>query len=202
MARPTTAGNTGDRGQAPNSLKAAWHRRLERVRCLTPISAQRGFTYIALLITIAVTGAGLAAVGELSSVAAQRDKENELLFVGAEIRHAIGAFYERSPGGAKRYPTSLEELVEDKRHPVPQRYLRRVYPDPMTGKPQWGLVEAPQGGIMGVYSLSEMQPMKTGNFSTADESFTDKRRYSDWKFFYAPVPVESAAQSGNKPVAN
>ncbi|HYD58697.1 MAG TPA: type II secretion system protein [Burkholderiales bacterium] len=171
MARPTTAGK----------------------------NRQTGFTYIALLISIAVTGAALAAVGELTSVAAQREKENELLFVGAEIRHAIGAFYERSPGGAKRYPTSLEELVEDKRHPVPQRYLRRVYPDPMTGKPDWGVVEAPQGGIMGVYSLSELQPMKTGNFSTADQGFTDGRRYSDWKFLYAPPAPPAQAASSPSP---
>ena len=134
---------------------------------------------------MAVTGAALAAVGELSSFAAQRDREAELLLVGAEFRSAIRGFYERSPG-VKRYPASLEELVEDKRHPVPERYLRRVYPDPMTGKPEWGLVEAPGGGIMGVYSLSEMVPVRTGNFSPDNESFADGRRYSDWKFFYAP----------------
>lgn len=147
---------------------------------------QRGFTYIALLIAIAVMGAGLAAVGELSSFAAQRDRENELLYVGAEIRHAIGAFYERSPGGAKRYPQSLEELLEDKRQSVPQRYLRRIYPDPLTGKADWGLVEAPGGGVMGIYSVSERVPVRTGGFSPENESFAQAQRYADWKFFYVP----------------
>jgi type II secretory pathway pseudopilin PulG len=157
---------------------------------------QRGFTYLALLISIAVTGAALAAVGELSSHAAQREKENELLFVGGEIRHAIAAFYERSPG-AKRYPASLEELLEDKRHPMPQRYLRRIYPDPLTGKPDWGVLDAPGGGIMGVYSVSEMQPVKTGNFAPENESFTDAQRYADWKFFYVPKqpPAQQSAPS-------
>jgi len=153
---------------------------------LTTAGRSRGFTYIALLLAVAVTGAALAAVGELSSFAAQRDREQELLLVGGEFRHAIRSFYEGSPGGAKRYPGSLEELLEDKRQPTPQRYLRRVYPDPMTGKPDWGLVEAPGGGIMGVYSLSEMAPVRTGNFSPENESFTEARRYSDWKFFYSP----------------
>lgn len=155
------------------------------------LNFQKGFTYIALLIAIAVTGAALVGVGEIASHAAQREKEGELLFVGAEIRSAIGAFYERSPGGAKRYPQSLEELLEDKRQPVPVRYLRRVYPDPMTGKPDWGLVEAPGGGVMGVYSTSERVPVRSGNFPPENESFAQARRYADWKFFY--VPKEATA---------
>lgn len=31
---------------------------------------------------------------------------------------------------------------------------RGIYADPFSGKAQWGLVAAPQGGIAGVYSLS------------------------------------------------
>jgi type II secretory pathway pseudopilin PulG len=162
----------------------------------TTAGRQSGFTYILLLIAIAVTGAALAAVGELHSHAAQREKEKELLFVGGEIRHAIASFYERSPGGAKRYPQSLDELLEDKRQPAPQRYLRRVYPDPLTGKPDWGLIEAPGGGIMGVYSVSEMAPVKTGNFPPEYETFAEARRYADWKFFYSPKELP-ASQSGN-----
>ena len=148
--------------------------------------SQAGFTYIALLIAIAVAGAGLAAVGELASHASQRDKEAELLAIGGEMRQAIGQYYERSPGGAKRYPKDLEELLEDKRQPVPQRYLRRIYADPITGKPDWGVVEAPSGGIMGVYSPSEREPIRTGNFRPEEESFAQARRYAEWKFVYEP----------------
>jgi type II secretory pathway pseudopilin PulG len=147
---------------------------------------QRGFTYIALLLFVGATGGVLAAYGELSSHQAQRERETELLAVGEEIRHAIGEYYERSPGGAKRFPQGLEELLEDKRHPVPQRHLRRIYPDPLTGKPDWGVVEAPGGGIMGVYSRSELAPIKRGNFAKADESFAQATRYSEWKFFHSP----------------
>ncbi len=160
---------------------------------------EKGFTYIALLIAIAVAGAALAAIGELASHAAQREKEGELLFVGGEIRNAIAAFYERSPGGAKRYPQSLEELLEDKRQPVPVRYLRRVYPDPLTGKPDWGLLEAPGGGVMGVYSTSEMAPVRSGNFAPENESFAQAQRYADWKFFYAPKDVPSAEGAPKAP---
>jgi hypothetical protein len=66
----------------------------------------------------------------------------------------------------------------------------------MTGKADWGLVEAPEGGIMGVYSLSEAPPIKTGGFSKRDESFTDAARYAEWKFFYSPTTVTSPTGLG------
>src|SRR5438093_8240525 len=57
---------------------------------------QGGFTYIGLLIAIALMGLGLAAYGELYSHAAQRDKEAELLFVGTQFRDAIASYYNKS----------------------------------------------------------------------------------------------------------
>ena len=48
---------------------------------------------------------------------------------------------------------------------MPVRHLRRLYKEPITGQDEWGLVEAPGGGVMGVYSRSEDEPIKTGNFS-------------------------------------
>jgi len=148
---------------------------------------QEGFTYIALMIGVAIIGGVLAAIGELSSHAQQREKEAELLFAGHQIREAIGAYYERSPGGAKAYPKTLEDLLEDKRMPVVQRYLRKVYRDPITGKSEWGVVEGPGGGIMGVYSQSKARPFKSGNFPRGDESFGDAKSYMEWKFTHSPL---------------
>jgi type II secretory pathway pseudopilin PulG len=139
-----------------------------------------------LLIVVAVMGMGLAAFGELYSRSAQRDKERELLFVGNEFRQAIAAYYQKSPG-TKAYPKTLDELVEDKRFPVPQHHLRRVYRDPMTGSAEWGLVPAPgDAGIMGVHSRSEDAPVKSGNFDRRDAAFQDAPSYKDWVFFYSP----------------
>jgi type II secretory pathway pseudopilin PulG len=133
-----------------------------------------------------VMGAGLAATGTLWSSTAQREKERELLFIGNEFRQAIESYYRRSPG-ASAYPKSLAELVEDKRFPMPQHHLRRIYADPMTGKAEWALVEAPGGaGIMGVHSRSESQPLKTGNFRSADAAFEEAKKYSDWQFVFVP----------------
>ncbi len=148
---------------------------------------ERGFTYLGLLIIVMVMGAGLAATGTFWSTSAQREKERELLFIGGQFRQAIESYYRRSPGAAV-YPKSLAELVEDKRFPMPQHHLRRLYADPMTGKADWGLVEAPGGGIMGVHSLSQQAPVKTGNFRLADEKFEGADQYAKWAFVYTPPP--------------
>jgi type II secretory pathway pseudopilin PulG len=148
-------------------------------------SRQQGFTLAGAFILIAVLGAGMVAYGEFASHAAQREKEKELLFIGNQFRQAIGAYYERSPGGAKRFPQKLEDLLEDRRYPMAQRYLRRMYPDPMTGKPQWGLIPGQDGGIMGIHSLSESQPIRLA-FIGRDSTLAETGRYSDWHFSYVP----------------
>jgi len=149
-------------------------------------SRQQGFTLAGALVLIAVLGAGMAAYGEFASHAMQREKEQELLFIGNQYRQAIGAYYERTPGTTKRFPQKLEDLLEDKRYPMPQRYLRRMYADPVTGKREWGLIASQDGGIMGVYSLSESEPLKSAGFAARDNTLAGTGRYSDWHFSYVP----------------
>lgn len=147
---------------------------------------QGGFTYLVLLFSVALSGAALAAVGTWWSQEAQREKEAELIDIGDQFRRAIGNYYERSPGTVKRYPRKLDELVFDTRYLTLQRHLRRVYRDPMTGEAKWGIVAAPDGGIMGVHSLSDTAPIKTGSFAPRDADLAGKKHYSDWKFVYYP----------------
>jgi type II secretory pathway pseudopilin PulG len=142
---------------------------------------QRGFTYIGFLIAVAVTGMGLASYAEFASHAAQREKEAELIFRGEQYRDAIASYYKKE----QRYPKALDELLEDKRFPMPVRHLRRLYRDPVTGA-EWALVEAPGGGVMGVHSKSEEAPIKTGNFGAKNQEFTDLPTYADWKFIHSP----------------
>lgn len=151
-----------------------------------------GFTYIGLLVAIVIMGIGLAAVGPVSRTLQLRDKERELLFVGDQFRRAIATYYEKTPGGLKQYPKKLEDLLRDNRYPNVQRYLRKIYIDPLTGKTQWGLVELPGIGITGVYSLSELPPVKTANFPALYKSFQTAKKYSDWKFVYVPGQVANA----------
>jgi type II secretory pathway pseudopilin PulG len=148
--------------------------------------AQRGFTYIAMLLAVALIGLGLAATGEVWSVSNRRDKERELISIGHEFREAIGQYYRQTPGGASRYPAALEDLLQDRRYPGMKRHLRKMYRDPMTGKAEWGLVMAPEGGIQGVYSLSKEAPIKRSSFSGMDFEFENAPSYANWRFIYSP----------------
>lgn len=153
-------------------------------KALTPI-AQGGFTYLGVMIIVAIMGLGLAALGTIYSQTAQRDKEAELLFVGGQFRDAIRSYYRSGPGGV--YPKKLEDLLEDKRFPMPVRHLRRIYRDPITGSTDWGLVETPdKAGIMGVFSRSADKPIKQGNFAAGEAAFDDADNYTKWTFVYTP----------------
>lgn len=155
-----------------------------------------GFTYIGILIAVALTGVGLAATGDLWSMAAQREKERELLFAGDEFRRAITSYYDSTPGAAKQFPRNFEDLLRDPRYPVVRRHLRKVYADPFSGRPDWGIVPGPGGTIMGVYSQSESAPVKRTGFPGYYQYFEKAERYADWKFAYSGARVVSAGISG------
>ena len=155
-----------------------------------------GFTYIGILIAVAVMGIGLAAIGTVWRTGMQREREQELLFIGHEYRRAIARYY-LTGGGGTRYPQALENLLNDQRTPVPRHHLRRLYRDPMTGKADWQLVRAPDGGIMGVHSSSQAQPMKRANFETPDATFEAKECYCDWQFIYQPRGALRRALKGS-----
>jgi type II secretory pathway pseudopilin PulG len=144
-----------------------------------------GVTYLWVLLMIAVVGAGAAAAAQVWVIHAQREREAELLFVGEEIRRAIGAYFESTPGGARQYPRSLENLLRDRRYPVVRRYLRRVYRDPMIGAPDWVIVRAPDGGIAGVHSRSREPTLKKSGFRPEHAAFENAATHADWKFIYA-----------------
>lgn len=160
----------------------------------------RGFTYLAVLFIVAILMGGLALLGEMWETSARREKEAELLFIGNQYRRAIGLFYDSTPGAVKRYPRTLEDLVKDPRQPATQRHLRRLYPDPITGKNEWGFVKAPDGGILGVHSLSEEAPLKIGGFRVRDASLEGAAKYADWKFFHTlPAAAPATAKPAAKP---
>ncbi len=152
-----------------------------------------GFTYIALLIVIAVMGAALAEAGQVWYAEVQREREQELLFIGHQMRAALVSYYNTGAG----YPMSLEDLVKDPRIPATKRHLRKIYPDPITGSTKWGMVKGPNGGILGVYSLSDDEPVKKSNFDFADRMFEGKTKYSEWIFMIPPRNIQVPANAAN-----
>lgn len=134
---------------------------------------QTGFTYIGLLIGVVIFGIASVGAARLLASTERAERETELLFVGHQFRDAIRSYVQAQLRPAQ-YPMTLDDLLLDKRFPAPRRHLRRVFVDPVTGKPEWGLVRAPEGGIMGVYSLSEREPLKRANFEPEDADFAAK----------------------------
>jgi len=146
--------------------------------------ASGGFMLLGLLIIMALSGLSLMAAVDVWTVQRQREREQQLLYVGDEYRQAIRRYFFAAPKGTPRtLPARMELLLEDDRYPVPVRHLRRLYPDPITGMAEWGELRVGDR-ITGVYSLSEGQPIKQAGFSAEHESFEGKSRYQDWVFSF------------------
>lgn len=140
-----------------------------------------GFTYIGLLLFIAITGVGLSVAGISWQYRVRAENEKQLLFVGSEFRNAINSYYSSTPGNVKVYPASLNDLLLDKRMPNIKRHLRKIYTDPMTGKADWGFVSQ-LGRIVGIHSLSKLVPYKQKGFNLADEKLAGAKSYQEWIF--------------------
>lgn len=158
---------------------------------------QKGFTYIGILIAVAFFG--LASVGSARLLAATErvEREAELLFIGHQFRQAIKSYVQTGPR-AGQYPATLEDLLLDRRYPTTRRHLRRLFVDPITGKADWGLVLAPEGGIMGVHSLSEREPLKRANFDLEDAEFAAPLRSqqaSGAATASSPLPLGAASSA-------
>jgi maltose-binding protein MalE len=121
---------------------------------------------------------------------------------GRSNRQAIGRYYERTPGIAKQYPKTLEDLLQDKRQAGLARYLRKIYIDPITASKNWGLISGPGGTIMGVYSRSGTTPVKTANFEQTDAEMAGKNSYQHWQFIYLPTQSTAVPISLPQPGAS
>jgi len=185
-----------------------------------------GFTYLGLIIFIAIIGIASAASLQVGSILERRAAEEELLDVGAAFVDALASYSVATPAGQPlAMPQSLEDLLKDPRYPNTVRHLRKIYVDPITGNPEWGIVTMPSPGgvgIVGVYSLSGAAPIKVGNFDARFQDFQGKSSYLDWKFLAVPgsaaavpakvapaataatvqTPVPGATQSGQSPRKN
>lgn len=155
----------------------------------------RGIVLLAVLITIGLGAVATMAALETWSTARQRENEAELLFIGQQFQAAIKSYYYHSPTRVRTLPSTLAQLLEDDRYPMPVRHLRRIYRDPMTGNTEWGLVME-NNRIRGVYSLSTQATLKKANFPPRLESLEDKQTYNQWQF------VVDLPTSGQPPLPN
>lgn len=122
---------------------------------------QRAFTLLAVLFLVAILGIAAAATVSAGVTMQRRSAEDDLLFVGLQYKRAFRSYYQAAIS-TPRYPLKLEDLLKDPRFPGIRRHLRTLYADPVTGGTDWGLILAPGGGIMGVYSLATNTRSKSG----------------------------------------
>jgi type II secretory pathway pseudopilin PulG len=151
-----------------------------------------GFTYLSLIILVAIIGLVSASALKLGSVLQRSRAEQELLDIGAAFSDALQSYANATPAGFPPQPPSLKELLKDPRFPTVRRHLRKVFVDPMTGKAEWGISYlGDKVGVLAVYSLSDAKPVKIGNFPQRFQGLAGKQKISEWRF---------AATGGTLPV--
>lgn len=144
---------------------------------------QGGFTYLGLVILLAILGLVAAAGLKMGTLLQRAAAEEELLEIGAQFSEALRSYAAATPRGQPQQPPSLQELLKDPRFPNPRRHLRKIFIDPVTGKAEWGIVWlGDKVGVIGVYSLSEARPLKVANFDIRFQNMENKEKISDWKF--------------------
>ncbi|MBL8324628.1 MAG: type II secretion system protein [Rubrivivax sp.] len=162
---------------------------VRRVRAAAvPRPLCRGVVLLALLLVMALMGLALMSTVEVSATAGQREREQELLFVGDQYRQAIERYYWAAPPGRPRtLPAGVAQLLLDDRYPQPVQHLRRAYEDPF-GEPEWGLVRI-GGRLAGVRSVAAVAPIKRANFPERYAAFAEASEVSQWIFLFKPPPA-------------
>lgn len=148
-------------------------------------AGQAGFTYLWLLAAMAVLAIGMAIAGPMWARQAQRERESELLRVGAAYATAIEHYYRTPAGGTRQLPRSVDDLLLDRRFPTPVRHLRSAYTDPLQPGTALELLRAPSGEIRGVASSSLDAPIRQTAWTDGRHTLpaaTPATRYRDWQF--------------------
>ena len=87
-----------------------------------PRESERGYAMAALLIAMSIMAVMMTVVMPVWKHAAQREKEEELVFRGQQYARAIGLFQRKF---ANAYPPNIDVLVD-------QKFLRKKFKDPIT----------------------------------------------------------------------
>lgn len=152
------------------------------------------------MFVVVVLGLTASMASALWSTVQQRANERDLVFVGRQFQAAIERYQQQARGPGDRYPQRLEQLLQDNRPLRPVRHLRRIYIDPMTGRTEWGLIREPDGGIVGVHSLSERKPM-AGTLLAASIDAAAAKSYREWRFIAPSAAAPPASAPASAPAS-
>ncbi len=147
--------------------------------------AAGGFTYIGLVILVAIIALVGAATVRLGVTLQRAQAERDLLHIGEQFSNALKSYAAATTAGQPQQPPTLKDLLKDPRFPGTRRHLRKIFVDPMTGKAEWGIVYlAGDKGVLGIHSLSTAKPVKIGNFPSRFQAFGGKQKISEWIFTF------------------
>jgi type II secretory pathway pseudopilin PulG len=164
----------------------------------------RGYIMVVLLISMAITAVWMTAALPSWRQQVIREREAELIFRGEAYARAIQLYRQKNN---QNLPPNVDILVA-------QKYLRKKYKDPITGKdflivggvglqpggvgvPQTGPGVPPNGalsgaGIIGVRSTSNDQSIRIYN---------NQQTYSQWAFDFTLEQLRSGQSLGPAPVS-
>ena len=153
--------------------------------------AQRGFTFIELLVVTSIVLILASAIQPLARVTIQRTREAELRRVLREVRTAIDKFKDAADAGqipttelkanSEGYPPDLRTLVDgvsvaNDATGRKLKFLRRIPVDPTMGDDEWGLRAYQDKPDSSSWSGQNVYDVYSKNQGTA----LDGTKYRDW----------------------
>ena len=122
---------------------------------------QSGYTYLGVLLAVALLGIALAGVSEIWVKTRQRQKMVQMQWVMEQYRKAIESYYYSNTGSVHFYPRSIKNLLEDERHLTVKRHLRKSYENPFTQSADWIFITMHDGGITGIQTREPLADHET-----------------------------------------
>jgi type II secretory pathway pseudopilin PulG len=117
-------GRSGGHARRSASMTGKNTKRMRRRAVVTKTAGERGYAMAVLLVGIAVMLTLMTVAMPVWRQQQRREREEELLFRLKQYAHALALYQRRLPGAS---PATVDDLVK-------QRFLRKKYLDPMTGK--------------------------------------------------------------------
>ena len=162
------------------------------------MSRNEGYTIVMLLVAASILAIGILAAVPLWQTQIQRENEDELIFRGNQYVEAIRRYQTKNPG---QFPRTMDELYK-------KRYLRRLFPDPMTKGGKWDiliqqtrmapspartgvptqsgglqLLAVPEAGLSSVPNAGIVGVVSTST-KTSIRIYNEETTYDKWFFYY------------------
>lgn len=110
-------------------------------------NAFRGFTYVGVLLGVALVGLALGGAAQLASKQVERQRAAQADWAFRQYRAALLSYHKAAPGAERKMPPALDDLLTDRRYLGIVRHLRRLYEVPCQDGRQAVLTYASRGSV-------------------------------------------------------